>query len=76
VRRALRRHLLVLLFMAPICCGAVGTTLLDAWAAALVFTGLAVALHAGGAALRAFTDGRHEGAGPPAIQTSEERRST
>jgi len=69
VRRALRRHLLELLLMTPICAVAVATTLLDPWAAALIFTGTAVALYAGGEAMRAFTDGE-------AAETSKERQST
>ncbi|NUR74487.1 MAG: hypothetical protein HOU81_27070 [Hamadaea sp.] len=69
MRRALRRHLLVLLLMVPICAVAVVTTLLDPWAAALIFTGMAIALGAGGEAMRAFTDG-------DAADSSKERQTT
>jgi hypothetical protein len=70
VRRALLRHLLVLLLMAPIFAVAVATTLLDPWAAALIFIGMAIALYAGGEAMRVFTDG------DAAADTSKERQST
>lgn len=69
MRRALRRHLLALLLMVPIFAVAVVTTLLDPWAAALIFSGMAIALGAGGEAMRAFTDG-------DAADSSKERQTT
>ncbi|NUT33984.1 MAG: hypothetical protein HOV79_13015 [Hamadaea sp.] len=53
-----RRPWLLALVLIPTLCVVVGTTVLDTWAGALIFLGLAVALHAGGGAMRAFAEQR------------------